>query len=95
LSTLDLFDPTPPAEPRRERKQLWEIVDHLCARCGGRVLMGKGKAFRCSDCGHTGSGLVETVCCCGAKSAADGELLRCERAPEGSPREIWVKGVEL
>lgn len=50
---------------------VWEIEDHLCSRCLGRVLSSRdtkgGKTYRCSNCGLTGSGKVQSVCCCGVK----------------------------
>lgn len=62
----------------------WNLTDHCCRTCFGRVLQGDGPdgepVFRCSNCGAEGSGAVTTVCACGmtlrnGKSAG----LRCVR----------------
>lgn len=50
----------------------WEIEDHLCRRCLGRVLSGYdsktgSKVYRCSNCGLQDRGHVHNVCCCGVK----------------------------
>lgn len=55
-------------------KPTYEITDHLCRRCGGRVLQqvgggpsgGGNPAFRCADCGARATGMgPECVCWCG------------------------------
>jgi len=52
----------------------WEIIDHLCRRCGGRVLKctntgmspGGNPLYRCADCGSSGTHISpDVICWCG------------------------------
>jgi hypothetical protein len=60
----------------------WEITDHVCRLCFGRLLRrldSDGKPLiRCADCGTSVKGPVEALCACGAK-LRNGRLagLRC------------------
>lgn len=62
----------------------WELTDHACRRCFGRVLerVGPGEGgelraeFRCAECGATATGQVEAACCCGAEERTDGRGAR-------------------
>lgn len=56
-------------------KKLWALEDHLCRKCGGRILRcvsgagmtpGGNPVFRCADCGASTSGMgPEELCWCG------------------------------
>lgn len=56
----------------------WEIADHLCRSCLGRVLVRKNadgtSTSRCSNCGTESDGDAESICCCGVRLGA-----RCNR----------------
>jgi len=53
----------------------WVIEDHLCRKCGGRILRcvtgngmtpGGNPIYRCADCGNSASSMgPESVCWCG------------------------------
>lgn len=55
----------------------WQLVDHLCSKCGGRILKsvsgvgmspGGNPLFRCADCGENCFGLSPSnICWCGMK----------------------------
>ncbi|HET8550915.1 MAG TPA: hypothetical protein VFM97_00375 [Gammaproteobacteria bacterium] len=47
----------------------WELTNHVCAHCFGRVLRARGKygeTCRCADCGREATGAVASICACGA-----------------------------
>lgn len=76
----------------------WEVLDHVCRLCFGRLLRRidtDGKPIiRCADCGTRVSGRVENLCMCGAK-LSNGRLagLSCQRNSKPSieqPAEIVV-----
>ena len=56
-------------------KKLWQIEDHLCKKCGGRILRcvsgngitgGGNPIFRCADCGVSTSAMgPQALCWCG------------------------------
>lgn len=52
----------------------WEISDHLCRVCLGRVLTSTGAdgvtVARCSYCGNEHQGEPQSICCCGVRLAA-------------------------
>lgn len=71
----------------------WQILDHLCRVCLGRILMSLEDArYRCACCGRESAALSE-VCCCGIQEA--GLRYACERNPaapgEAKYQEIRVK----
>jgi hypothetical protein len=83
----------------RIQPELWELTDHACRVCFGRVLKGDMPAdyagpdaehvhrWRCSNCAAQGiSRLVSSVCACGMrlKSGRDAGI-RCERNPAPTP----------
>lgn len=55
----------------------WTIVDHLCQRCGGRILKcatgtgmtpGGNPLWRCADCKEATTGMTpDKICWCGMK----------------------------
>lgn len=74
----------------------WEITDHVCRVCLGRVLARRG-VYRCADCGAEGHGEPASVCACGATlKPGKNAGMRCvkneQRSPE-APQEIAVKYV--
>lgn len=56
-------------------KRTWELEDHLCKACGGRILRcvtgagitpGGNPVFKCADCGRATSGMNPGMLCwCG------------------------------
>ena len=76
---------------------VWEVVDHACRHCGGRVLVrniGKKILARCAECGATGDNGHASVCCCGADLGALGRVLECVRNPaisKASPYQVLVR----
>ena len=61
----------------------WEIENHLCRRCLGRVLSKPdvktgGRVYRCSNCGIEGRGKIDNLCCCGVKiNGRRDAVIRC------------------
>jgi len=65
----------PKAKRRRKSSALdpndpkgWNLTEHVCAECFGRVLAKTGAGetiYRCACCGHHGAHKVSTVCACG------------------------------
>ena len=55
--------------------QTWALEDHLCQKCGGRILRcvtgngitgGGNPIYRCADCGNAKSGMgPQELCWCG------------------------------
>lgn len=87
-------------------KPLFQLLDHCCRICGGRLLQGEAAGrealIRCAECGTsetTGKPRpYEVLCCCGVKLASGADAgLRCRRAvkptPE-KPHEVVVKREE-
>lgn len=84
------------AGPTRE---LWELTDHVCRVCYGRVLKGPRpegytgpdaehvKRWRCACCGaETLHREVSSVCACGTRQKNGRDMgLRCERNPHPRP----------
>lgn len=78
---------------------MWELTDHVCRVCLGRVLRRKGVAggwvHRCSDCGLEMAGRIESICACGVHlKTGKNAGLRCVRNPDGpspeNPAEVVV-----
>ncbi|WP_431860189.1 hypothetical protein [Azospirillum sp.] len=77
----------------------WDITDHACRICFGRILS-RGDVFRCCNCGAECRGEVEGICGCGAgvpppkkgKRRPKGKF-RCAKNPHRSaadPNEISI-----
>ncbi len=75
----------------------WEITDHACRVCLGRVLMRRtfdGKrVYRCACCGIEREGhSAASVCCCGIKlRQGHGQMdsgIRCVPNPERTPENM-------
>lgn len=64
----------------------WEILDHVCRLCHGRLLRSQGDdgktIVRCAECDTEVQGRVENLCACGAK-LRNGRLagLKCQVNP--------------
>jgi hypothetical protein len=75
----------------------WEIADHVCRNCFGRVLKlaraHRAKTdqpedkprVRCSNCGLESEGNYRSICCCGLKVGERQAKLRCVRSRCPSP----------
>lgn len=83
---------------------VWDLTEHVCRICLGRVLRRKAEAggffFRCADCGLERAGRVEAICACGAKlKTGKNAGLRCRANPDGpsveNPAEVVVLFVGL
>lgn len=58
-----------------DNQRTWEVVDHICRICSGRILKcatnqgmspGGNPLWRCADCGHSTWGIgVDCICWCG------------------------------
>ncbi len=63
---------------------MWDISDHVCRHCMGRVLIRRsqiGVTARCADCGAEATGSVEALCACGVTLTSGANVgLRCRRA---------------
>lgn len=88
---------------RAPKSDGWEITDHLCSGCMGRVLMRSRDGqveVRCSNCGGTGEGRPGAICWCGyrLKAGSSAQRFQCvavpaeNRTPE-MPGEIEVREI--
>lgn len=76
----------------------WELVDHACQHCLGRVLVRRKRGVtveaRCAECGaHSFEGIAG-VCCCGAECGTIGHVLECFANPgvsTATPQEVLVR----
>ncbi len=79
----------------------WEMTDHACSRCFGRVLeqedatkAGAGRwLYRCAECGLEGLGTALAVCCCSTQIGGRAGL-ECVRNPSPTrelPQEVLVR----
>lgn len=62
---------------------LYEMTDHLCRHCRGRILHDGDTLYRCAECGASVDGDDhEALCCCGLV-LADGRdaRFRCVVVP--------------
>ncbi len=68
---------------------LWQLEDHLCKKCGGRILKSvsgfdlnasEEHLFRCADCGNSAYGdSPDVICWCGMKHRLqDYSVFRCQ-----------------
>lgn len=74
----------------------YRIIGHCCSVCMGRILerrSGGVVEYRCSECGATGHGTHESICCCGTDVNGFKNILKCVpnhlKSPS-SPSEITV-----
>lgn len=62
----------------------WEITDHCCRRCFGRILR-RGETVCCADCGAEAEGEPQELCACGTRFANGKPMgLRCVANPNVS-----------
>lgn len=104
IAQLDLFG-TDGGGSRAQKKSRpnyaagWELVDHACRNCLGRVLVrrdhkGEPVETRCAECGTRAAGGYLEICCCGADCGALGRVLECFPNPEVTPavpQEVLVR----
>lgn len=83
---------------RFHRHGHWEIADHSCKVCMGRLLrrtMADGtETHRCCECGASTPGGHEKLCWCGVEVRGHGAVFECYRNPERSeaaPQEVLVR----
>jgi hypothetical protein len=65
------------------KNERWELTEHCCAGCQGRVLrrVARGQEIlRCADCGIAGQDDVRAICMCGTK-LNNGKLLGLKCLP--------------
>ena len=81
----------------------WQIIDHVCGCCFGRLLMretfDRRKVYRCSNCGLEREGKSETcLCACGLKLKTGVDMgVRCQRVESPTPEfpsEVTAVAVE-
>jgi hypothetical protein len=59
------------------RPKHWEISDHICRFCLGRVLHRGATVFRCADCAATADA-ADRICACGVREKSGRPLgLKC------------------
>lgn len=66
---------------------MWNLTDHACRHCHGRVLeraIGGLPAHRCAQCGTEQLGAVGLLCACGER-VGKRQILECVLIPE--PRQ--------
>ena len=78
-------------ENRTPEPFMWQLTDHVCRCCFGRVLMretfDRRRVYRCSNCGLEQEGCSEAaICCCGIKLKTKVDAgIRCQPNPAKSP----------
>lgn len=79
-------------------RPLWDVSDHACRYCFGRVLIrirrGKVVEARCAECDQRLPGAVDNLCCCGVEAGALGRALECVPNPAvnaEAPQKIMVR----
>ncbi len=77
---------------------LYTVTDHVCRECLGRILErvdNPAGGYRCSNCGASTVGAVESLCACGMRIDANADLgFRCEPNPKQTfefPHEVVVR----
>ncbi|RMD61672.1 hypothetical protein D6833_07935 [Candidatus Parcubacteria bacterium] len=75
----------------------WEITDHACRYCFGRVLRSTDDGiFRCAECGKEAEETHERLCWCGAEVGGE-RAFKCMRNPNRTaktPQEVIVREVD-
>ena len=77
---------------------LWEIIDHACVHCMGRLLQRIDASdmvvVRCAECGETETQSHERLCWCSVEVRGKRDVFECflnlEVTPE-VPQEILVR----
>lgn len=64
---------------------MWDVSDHACRICLGRVLTGTRdgiKVSRCAECGREAEGGSKSICCCGVRAKGGRDAgFRCIKNP--------------
>jgi hypothetical protein len=91
----------PGARERRSRKPQaggWQIIDHACRHCMGRIVAGPGpdggEMVRCTECGAEEHGAHDALCYCGVELPGVGRAFECFRNPKQSlsvPQQVLVR----
>jgi LSD1 subclass zinc finger protein len=67
------------------RAKYFELSDHVCRFCLGRILHRGATAVRCADCGATADSM-DRICACGVREKSGKPLgLKCVPNPNPSP----------
>lgn len=80
---------------------VWELTDHACRHCMGRLLRSvtpAGSTVCCAECGATVSGECDELCWCGVEVKGYGRVFECVRNPHMSmetPQQILVREKRL
>ena len=77
--------------------QVWEVVDHVCTACLGRILKRQSHQgrtiYRCADCGATGHGRQglthPPICMCGSRLGNRDAGIRCTANDNPSAERPW------
>jgi len=77
------------------REQKWELLDHCCQYCLGRLVQSTDettgqKTVMCVECEASAIGEHDALCCCGVEAGALGRVLECIRNPVKSPQAPQV-----
>lgn len=100
MMQLSFFDSAIEAVKRlgRPKASGWELVDHACRHCSGRLLervRADGvKVYRCCECEATEVGTHEALCWCGCDDPALGRVWECvrnERKTDVMPQAVLVR----
>lgn len=77
----------------------WEVTDHACSVCYGRVLRrvdADGKVIvRCSNCGVAAEGNVKEICWCGYRMPVGKKVQRFMCQPNENPTASFPAEVEV
>lgn len=86
------------SKTRRRVSGGWELVDHACKICSGRILRRVNadgtEVHRCCECGESKPGGHEVLCWCGAEVRGHGFVFECFKNKDVSlnaPQEILVR----
>lgn len=105
MTQLRLFGDVSPKEEatsvRKAKKHSageWEITDHACRHCMGRILRraksGGGFVVCCSECGASVDGDCTSLCWCGVEVRGYGAVFECirnENISQESPQQVLVR----
>lgn len=99
LVLFDVVEFRPEKKPRRVRiSGGWELTDHSCRHCMGRVLKRTNPdgtvVVRCAECGHSTAGEESAICWCGESIRGHGSVFECIRNPaksDAAPQEVLVR----
>ena len=78
------------------KMELWELTDHCCRHCMGRVLKRTSPdvVVRCAECGHSLVGEPKDICWCGEEVRGHGAMFECIKNPnksDSTPHDILVQ----